>query len=32
MEPKLQHDPQVEQANHPNRQFDLQNRMVPVLH
>ncbi|MDL5376756.1 hypothetical protein ACNOIU_05045 [Exiguobacterium mexicanum] len=22
MEPKLQHDPQVEQANHPNRQFE----------
>lgn len=22
MEPKLQHDPQVDQANHPNRQFD----------
>lgn len=31
MEPKLQHDPQVEQANHPNRQFEQTNTGGPKI-
>ncbi|UTT43951.1 hypothetical protein [Exiguobacterium aurantiacum] len=31
MEPKLQHDPKVEQANHPNRQFDQSNAGGPKI-
>lgn len=31
MEPKLQHDPQAEQANHPNRQFDSEESNGPRI-
>ena len=31
MEPKLQHDPQVEQAQHPNRQFDQSGQTGPKI-
>ncbi|WP_215191266.1 hypothetical protein [Exiguobacterium sp. s7] len=31
MEPKLQHDPKVEQANNPNRQFDQANAGGPKI-